>query len=103
MIAYQSSGEARATESGENFARGFNAASNNKLANSTVTPADPAGTGEAAAFDKTPNTLYFHKSENPDGTEKPVRPSSVPTITRTSWETMRLSQALSKPSPKTRT
>ena len=47
-IAYQSSGEARATESGENFARGFNAASNNKLANSTVTPADPAGTGEAA-------------------------------------------------------
>lgn len=69
-IAYQSSGEARATESGENFARGFNAASNNKLANSTVTPADPAGTGEAAAFDKTPNTLYFHKSENPDGTEK---------------------------------
>ena len=69
-IAYQSSGEARATESGENYARGFNAASNNKLANSTVTPADPAGTGEAAAFDKTPNTLYFHKSENPDGTEK---------------------------------
>ena len=69
-IAYQSSGEARATESGENFARGFNAASNNELANSTVTPADPAGTGEAAAFDKTPNTLYFHKSENPDGTEK---------------------------------
>ena len=35
-----------------------------------MTPADPAGTGEAAAFDKTPNTLYFHKSENPDGTEK---------------------------------
>ena len=34
---------------------------------------------------------------------KPVRPSSVPTITRTSWKTMRLSQALSKPSPKTRT
>ncbi|KAA8824202.1 histidine-type phosphatase [Bifidobacterium reuteri] len=69
-IAYQSSGEARATESGENFARGFNTASNNELANSTVNPADPAGTGEAAVFDKTPNTLYFHKAENPDGTEK---------------------------------
>ena len=102
-IAYQSSGEARATESGENFARGFNAASNNKLANSTVTPADPAGTGEAAAFDKTPNTLYFHKSKTRTALRKPVRPSSVPTITRTSWKTMRLSQALSKPSPKTRT
>lgn len=85
-IAYQSSGEARATESGENFARGFNAASNNKLANSTVTPADPAGTGEAAAFDKTPNTLYFHKSETRTALRKPVRPSSVPTITRTSWK-----------------
>ena len=35
-----------------------------------MTPADPAGTGEAAAFDKTPNTLYFHKSETPDGSEK---------------------------------
>lgn len=69
-IAYQSSGEARATESGENFARGFNAVSNNELANSTVTPANPAGTGEASVFDKTPNTLYFHKAENPDGTEK---------------------------------
>lgn len=77
-IAYQSSGEARATESGENFARGFNAASNNKLANSTVTPADPAGTGEAAAFDKTPNTLYFHKSENPDGTEKTGEANCAP-------------------------
>lgn len=77
-IAYQSSGEARATESGENFARGFNAASNNELANSTVTPADPAGTGEAAAFDKTPNTLYFHKSENPDGTEKTGEANCAP-------------------------
>ena len=69
-IAYQSSGEARATESGENFARGFNQASNNELADSVVTPKDPAGTGEAAKFDKTPNTLYFHKSKNPDGTKK---------------------------------
>ena len=58
-------GQARATESGENFARGFNAASNNKLANSTVTPADLAGTGEAAAFDKTPNTLYFPQVRKP--------------------------------------
>lgn len=102
-IAYQSSGEARATESGENFARGFNAASNNKLANSTVTPADPAGTGEAAAFDKTPNTLYFHKSENPDGTEKTGEAKQRADDYQNFVETMRLSQALSKPSPKTRT
>lgn len=70
-IAYQSSGEARATESGENFARGFDQASGGELKDSTVKPADPAGTtGEAAKFDKTPDTLYFHKSDNPDGTTK---------------------------------
>ena len=70
VVSYQSSGEARATESGENFARGFNEASNDELANSVVTPVNPAGDGEASIFDKTPDTLYFHKSENPDGTEK---------------------------------
>lgn len=69
-IAYQSSGEARATESGENFAKGFNAASHNSLASNTVSPASPAGSGAASIFDKTPNTLYFHKVENPDGSEK---------------------------------
>jgi hypothetical protein len=69
-ISYQSSGEARATESGENFAKGFNAASANGLANSTVTPLAPAGSGAASIFDKTPNTLYFHKVDNPDGSQK---------------------------------
>lgn len=69
-IAYQSSGEARATESGENFALGFNAASNNALANSTVSPLAPAGSGAASIFDKTPDTLYFHKIDNPDGSQK---------------------------------
>ena len=97
------SGEARATESGENFARGFNAASNNKLANSTVTPADPAGTGEAAAPTRRRTRCTSTSPKTRTALRKPVRPSSVPTITRTSWKTMRLSQALSKPSPKTRT
>lgn len=69
-IAYESSGEARATESGENFKIGFDAASHNALSNSFVTPTDAAGPGAAAPFQKSPNTLYFHKTENPDGTEK---------------------------------
>ena len=103
-IAYQSSGEARATESGENFARGFNAASNNKLANSTVTPADSAGTGEAAAFDKTPNTLYFHKSENPDGTEKTGEAKQRADDYQNFVENDAIiAGAEQKPSPKTRT
>ena len=37
---------------------------------SYVTPTDPAGEGDAAPFQKSPNTLYFHKTDNPDGSEK---------------------------------
>lgn len=70
VIAYQSSGEARATESGENFERGFNAASNNLLANQVATPTDPADNNAGKDFQKSPNTLYFHKVENPDGSQK---------------------------------
>lgn len=69
-IAYESSGEARATESGENFKAGFDAASNGELADAYVTPSDAAGDGAAAAFQKSPDTLYFHKTSNPDGTKK---------------------------------
>lgn len=69
-VAYESSGEARATESGENFKAGFDAASGGELADAYVAPSDAAGDGAAAAFQKSPDTLYFHKTENPDGTEK---------------------------------
>ena len=69
-ISYQSSGEARATESGENFEKGFNAASGGKLTDSVVKPTDPADSGDGKDFQKNPDTLYFHKVQNPDGTEK---------------------------------
>lgn len=69
-IEYESSGEQRATESGENFKLGFDTASGYKLADSYVKPTAPAGEGDAAAFQKSPNTLYFHKTDNPDGSEK---------------------------------
>lgn len=69
-IEYESSGESRATESGENFKFGFDQASNNQLSDAYVTPADPAGDGAAAVFQKSPDTLYFHKTDNPDGSEK---------------------------------
>lgn len=70
VISYQSSGEARATESGENFVKGFDAASHGLLAERTAPVSDPAGSGPAAIFDKTPDTLYFHEVDNPDGTTK---------------------------------
>lgn len=69
-IEYESSGEPRATESGENFKKGFDEASSSELVDSYVTPTDPAGEGDAAPFQKSPNTLYFHKTDNPDGSEK---------------------------------
>ncbi len=69
-ISYQSSGEARATESGENFEKGFNAASDGKLAGNVIEPTDPADSGAGKDFQKSPDTLYFHKVQNPDGTEK---------------------------------
>lgn len=69
-IEYESSGEARATESGENFKKGFDQASGNTLSDSYETPTDPAGEGDAAPFQKSPDTLYFHKTDNPDGSEK---------------------------------
>lgn len=69
-IEYESSGEPRATESGENFKKGFDHASGSELAGSYVTPTAPAGEGDAAPFQKSPDTLYFHKTDNPDGSEK---------------------------------
>ena len=60
-IVAETSGEARATESGENFLLGF---------------ADAAATagGVVPALDQPlvahPERLYFHKVENPDGTDK---------------------------------
>ena len=35
-----------------------------------MTPTAPAGEGDAAPFQKSPDTLYFHKTDNPDGSEK---------------------------------
>lgn len=49
-IVAETSGEARATESGENFLAGFGAAD--------------------VALEPRPDLLYFHKVENPDGTDK---------------------------------
>lgn len=69
-IEYESSGEPRATESGENFKKGFDHASGSELAGSYVTPTAPAGEGDAAPFQKSPDILYFHKTDNPDGSEK---------------------------------
>ena len=69
-IEYESSGESRATESGENFKKGFDQASGSALTDSYETPTAPAGDGDAAPFQKSPDTLYFHKTDNPDGSEK---------------------------------
>lgn len=69
-IAYESSGESRATESGENFKLGFDSASGNALANSALKANNPAGSGAASVFEKSPDTLYFHKVKNPDGSTK---------------------------------
>lgn len=69
-IEYESSGEARATESGENFKKGFDRESNGELANSYVTPSNPTGQSTTGIFNASPNTLYFHKIENPDGEKK---------------------------------
>ena len=69
-IEYESSGEDRATESGENFKLGFDSASNGELANSYVTPANPTGQTTDGIFNASPNTLYFHKVKNPDGEGK---------------------------------
>ncbi len=57
-IVVESSGESRATESGESFVAGF-------------TGAAGAAAGEIVKpVVASPETLYFHKVENPDGTEK---------------------------------
>lgn len=75
-IEYESSGEARATESGENFKKGFDRASNGELANSYVTPSNPTGQDTTGIFNASPNTLYFHKVENPDGNDKEDDPNN---------------------------
>ena len=69
-VSYQSSGEPRATESGENFKLGFDQASNGLLANAVVAPNNPADNNSGKDFDKNTTTLYFHKTDNPDGTQK---------------------------------
>lgn len=69
-VSYQSSGEPRATESGENFKLGFDQASNGLLANAVVAPNNPADNNSGKNFDKNTTTLYFHKTDNPDGTQK---------------------------------
>lgn len=74
-IEYESSGEARATESGENFKIGFDSASKGELANSYVTPANPTGQTTDGIFNASPNTLYFHKVKNPDGNPKENNPN----------------------------
>mgnify|MGYP006979101541 CR=1 FL=1 len=63
-------GEPRATESGENFKLGFDQASNGLLANAVVAPNNPADNNSGKNFDKNTTTLYFHKTDNPDGTQK---------------------------------
>lgn len=60
-IVAETSGEARATESGENFLSGFSDA-----AATAGSPAPDAAVPLAAH----PERLYFHKVENPDGTDK---------------------------------
>ncbi|QAY33801.1 histidine-type phosphatase [Bifidobacterium pullorum subsp. gallinarum] len=74
-IEYESSGEARATESGENFKIGFDSASKGELANSYVTPANPTGQTTDGIFNASPNILYFHKVKNPDGNPKENNPN----------------------------
>lgn len=75
-IEYESSGEARATESGENFKKGFDRESNGELANSYVTPSNPTGQDTTGIFNASPNTLYFHKKKNPDGEKKEDDPNN---------------------------
>lgn len=75
-IEYESSGEARATESGENFKLGFDSASNGELANSYITPSNPTGQSTTGIFNASPNTLYFHKVKNPDGNPKENNPNN---------------------------
>ena len=74
-IEYESSGEARATESGENFKIGFDSAFKGELANSYVTPANPTGQTTDGIFNASPNILYFHKVKNPDGNPKENNPN----------------------------
>lgn len=58
QIAFESSGESRATESGDRFKDGLVNESGNALADNVQ------------ANEKRPGILYFHKLENPDGTVK---------------------------------
>ncbi|ANJ26527.1 histidine-type phosphatase [Agromyces aureus] len=60
-IVAETSGEARATESGENFLIGF--------ADAAATAASPVPALDAPLVAH-PERLYFHKVENPDGTDK---------------------------------
>jgi Histidine acid phosphatase. len=57
-ITVESSGEARATESGTSFVSGLVEASGGSLADNV------------SAMGSDPDLLYFHKIENPDGSEK---------------------------------
>lgn len=57
-ITVESSGEARAIESGTSFVSGLVGASGGSLADNV------------SAMGSTPDLLYFHKLENPDGSEK---------------------------------
>ncbi|WP_245861268.1 histidine phosphatase family protein [Microbacterium aurantiacum] len=60
-IVAETSGEARATESGENFLLGFGDA---------VTDAAASAPALDVPLEPRPDLLYFHKVENPDGTDK---------------------------------
>jgi hypothetical protein len=57
-IVWETSGEGRATESGESFQAGLIAAGGSAVG------------GKASDFAVRPDLLYFHKVANPDGTEK---------------------------------
>ncbi|MDR1807516.1 MAG: histidine phosphatase family protein [Propionibacteriaceae bacterium] len=57
-IVWETSGEGRATESGQSFQAGFAAAGGSAIA------------GKSTDFAVRPDLLYFHKIENPDGTKK---------------------------------
>lgn len=95
-VSYQSSGEPRATESGENFKLGFDQASNGLLANAVVAPNNPADNNSGKNFDKNTTTLYFHKTDNPDGTQKTARPRSARNVTSSSSRMMGASPKLRK-------
>ncbi|MEV4776836.1 histidine-type phosphatase [Microbacterium sp. LWH12-1.2] len=60
-IIAETSGEARATESGENFLLGFGDAG---------ADAGASAPDLAVPLEPRPDLLYFHKVENPDGTDK---------------------------------